>query len=290
MIMELKIVTGMSGAGKSSMMQVLEDMGYYCVDNLPPDLFLKFVELILQVKTGLAKVALMADVRGGRFFMDAYDALEELSHKGISYEIIFLEASDDILVRRFKETRRRHPLACNGSVLDGIREERKRLQNIRGKADIVIDTTNMRVQDFKEKVSEMLAGSQGEGLMVSVESFGFKYGLPIDADLVMDVRFLPNPYYVAELKPQTGQDEPVRQFVLEQPEAQDFLGKYSELLLSLLPQYVREGKRHLVIAIGCTGGQHRSVAVAEELAARLAAAGTRVMVTHRDMVRNTRGV
>ncbi|MBQ3179742.1 MAG: RNase adapter RapZ [Firmicutes bacterium] len=290
MIMELKIVTGMSGAGKSSMMQVLEDMGYYCVDNLPPDLFLKFVELILQVKTGLAKVALMADVRGGRFFMDAYDALEELSHKGISYEIIFLEASDDILVRRFKETRRRHPLAYNGSVLDGIREERKRLQNIRGKADIVIDTTNMRVQDFKEKVSEMLAGSQGEGLMVSVESFGFKYGLPIDADLVMDVRFLPNPYYVAELKPQTGQDEPVRQFVLEQPEAQDFLGKYSELLLSLLPQYVREGKRHLVIAIGCTGGQHRSVAVAEELAARLAAAGTRVMVTHRDMVRNTRGV
>lgn len=288
--MELKIVTGMSGAGKSSMMQVLEDMGYYCVDNLPPDLFLKFVELILQVKTGLAKVALMADVRGGRFFMDAYDALEELSHKGISYEIIFLEASDDILVRRFKETRRRHPLAYNGSVLDGIREERKRLQNIRGKADIVIDTTNMRVQDFKEKVSEMLSGSQGEGLMVSVESFGFKYGLPIDADLVMDVRFLPNPYYVAELKPQTGQDEPVRQFVLEQPEAQDFLGKYSELLLSLLPQYVREGKRHLVIAIGCTGGQHRSVAVAEELAARLAAAGTRVMVTHRDMVRNTRGV
>ncbi len=287
---ELKIVTGMSGAGKSSMMQVLEDMGYYCVDNLPPDLFLKFVELILQAQTDFAKVALMADVRGGRFFMDAYDALEELRHKGIGYEIIFLEASDDILVRRFKETRRRHPLACNGSVLDGIREERKRLQNIRGRADIVIDTSNLRVQDFKEMVGEMLSGGDGGRLLVSITSFGFKYGLPIDADLVMDVRFLPNPYYVPELRPQTGQAEPVRRFVMEQPEAQDFLAKYSDLLLGLLPQYVREGKRHLAIAIGCTGGQHRSVVLAEELAGRLAAADAHIMVTHRDMARNSRGL
>lgn len=289
MIMELKIVTGMSGAGKSSMMQVLEDMGYYCVDNLPPDLFMKFVELILQAQTDFAKVALMADVRGGRFFMDVSDALEELRHKGIDYEIIFLEASDEILVRRFKETRRRHPLAINGSVPDGIREERKRLQNIRGRADIVIDTTNLRVQDFKEMVGEMLCGGSGERLTVSITSFGFKYGLPIDADLVMDVRFLPNPYYVPELKQQTGQAEPVRRFVLEQPQAQDFLVKYSELLLGLLPQYVREGKRHLVIAVGCTGGQHRSVAVAEALAAALSGEA-QVMVMHRDMTRNSSGL
>lgn len=289
MIMELKIVTGMSGAGKSSMMQVLEDMGYYCVDNLPPDLFMKFVELILQAQTDFAKVALMADVRGGRFFMDVSDALEELRHKGIDYEIIFLEASDEILVRRFKETRRRHPLAINGSVPDGIREERKRLQNIRGRADIVIDTTNLRVQDFKEMVGEMLCGGSGERLTVSITSFGFKYGLPIDADLVMDVRFLPNPYYVPELKQQTGQAEPVRRFVLEQPQAQDFLVKYSELLLGLLPQYVREGKRHLVIAVGCTGGQHRSVAVAEALAAALSGEA-QVMVMHRDMTRNGSGL
>lgn len=284
--MDLKIVTGMSGAGKSSMMQVLEDMGYYCVDNLPPDLFLKFVELILQAKSGLARVALMADVRGGRFFRDTYDALEELRHKGISYEIIFLEASDDILVRRFKETRRRHPLAYNGSVLDGIREERKRLRNIRGRADLVIDTTNLRVQDFKEMVEEMLATDKDERMQVSITSFGFKYGLPIDADLVMDVRFLPNPYYVPELKAQTGLNVAVRDYVLDKPESQDFIRRYSELLLSLLPQYMREGKRHLVIAVGCTGGQHRSVAVAEELSRRLLAGGANVMVVHRDMERN----
>lgn len=286
--MELKIITGMSGAGKTNMVQVLEDMGYYCVDNLPPNLFLKFVELVVQVQSGdsrAARAALVADVRGGRFFLDVYDVLRDLKNKGISYEIIFLEASDESLVRRFKETRRRHPLAADGGVLQGIQEERKRLQRIRGMADVIIDTSNLRVQDFKQQVAEMLQADDGTKMLVNVTSFGFKYGMPIDADLVMDVRFLPNPFYVPELKSKSGLNPAVRDFVLEHEESQSFLQKYCDLLLELLPQYVREGKSHLSLAIGCTGGQHRSVAVAEEIGRRLreAVPEAHIRVMHRDM-------
>jgi UPF0042 nucleotide-binding protein len=286
--MELKIITGMSGAGKTNMVQVLEDMGYYCVDNLPPNLFLKFVELVVQVQSGdsrAARVALVADVRGGRFFLDVYDVLRDLKNKGISYEIIFLEASDESLVRRFKETRRRHPLAADGGVLQGIQEERKRLQRIRGMADVIIDTSNLRVQDFKQQVAEMLQADDGTKMLVNVTSFGFKYGMPIDADLVMDVRFLPNPFYVPELKSKSGLNPAVRDFVLEHAESQSFLQKYCDLLLELLPQYVREGKSHLSLAIGCTGGQHRSVAVAEEIGRRLreAVPDAHIRVMHRDI-------
>jgi UPF0042 nucleotide-binding protein len=286
--MELKIITGMSGAGKTNMVQVLEDMGYYCVDNLPPNLFLKFVELVVQVQSGdsrAARAALVADVRGGRFFLDVYDVLRDLKNKGISYEIIFLEASDESLVRRFKETRRRHPLAADGGVLQGIQEERKRLQRIRGMADVIIDTSNLRVQDFKQQVAEMLQADDGTKMLVNVTSFGFKYGMPIDADLVMDVRFLPNPFYVPELKSKSGLNPAVRDFVLEHAESQSFLQKYCDLLLELLPQYVREGKSHLSLAIGCTGGQHRSVAVAEEIGRRLreAVPDAHIRVMHRDM-------
>jgi UPF0042 nucleotide-binding protein len=265
------------------MVQVLEDMGYYCVDNLPPNLFLKFVDLVVQVQD--SRVALVADVRGGRFFLDVYDVLRDLKNKGIKYEIIFLEASDEILVRRFKETRRRHPLASDGGVLQGIQEERKRLQRIRGMADVIIDTSNLRVQDFKQQVSEMLQADSGTKMLVSVTSFGFKYGMPIDADLVMDVRFLPNPYYVPELKNKSGLNPAVRDFVLEHEESQSFLTKYCDLLLELLPQYVREGKSHLSLAVGCTGGQHRSVAVAEEIGHRLreAVPEAHIRVMHRDM-------
>lgn len=209
--MDLKIVTGMSGAGKTNFVQVLEDMGYYCVDNLPPNLFSKFVELILQVQSDYDKVALVADVRGGKFFQDVTRVLQELKNKGLKYEIIFLEASDDILVRRFKETRRRHPLAYKRGLLEGIQEERQRLAGIRGQADVIIDSSGLRVQDFKEHAAALLTqGQTGERLQVRVLSFGFKYGLPIDVDLVMDVRFLPNPFYLPELKPLCGQDEPVR--------------------------------------------------------------------------------
>lgn len=286
--MELKIVTGMSGAGKTNLVQVLEDMGYYCVDNLPPNLFGKFVELILQVHDDGARVALVADVRGGKFFADVYDVLQDLRNKGINYEIIFLEASDEILVRRYKETRRRHPLTKSGSVLEGIREERKRLQRIRGAADVIIDTSNLKVQDFKQRVANLLQGGADERLLVNVTSFGFKYGLPIDVDLVMDVRFLPNPFYVADLKPQTGLDEAVRDYVLQRPESESFLQKYTDLLLELLPQYVQQGKHHLALAVGCTGGQHRSVAVAEELGRRLSEAqtGAVIRVNHRELQQN----
>lgn len=286
--MDLKIVTGMSGAGKTNFVQVLEDMGYYCVDNLPPNLFLKFVELILQVQGDYDKVALVADVRGGKFFPELYNVLQELKNKGIKYEIIFLEASDDILVRRFKETRRRHPLAYKRGLLEGIQEERQRLQRIRGLADVIMDSSGLKVQDFKEHAAALLAaGAEEERLQVRVLSFGFKYGLPIDLDLVMDVRFLPNPFYLPELKPLSGQDVPVRDFVLERPVSQSFLQKYTELLQELLPQYLAEGKQYLAIGIGCTGGRHRSVAIAEELGSRLAVwgqnQGISVRVAHRDL-------
>lgn len=284
--MELKIVTGMSGAGKTNFVQVLEDMGYYCVDNLPPNLFVKFVELILQVQSDYNKVALVADVRGGKFFQDVYSVLQELKNKGIKYEIIFLEASDEILVRRYKETRRRHPLAYKGGLLEGIREERERLQRIRGQADLIIDSSDLRVQDFKEQAAALLQGTEDERMQVSILSFGFKYGLPIDVDLVMDVRFLPNPFYLPELKNMSGQETAVRDFVLERPVTQSFLLKYTDLLLELLPQYLAEGKRHLSIAVGCTGGRHRSVAIAEELGRRLLAAhnqGISIRVLHRDL-------
>lgn len=285
--MELKIVTGMSGAGKTNMVQVLEDMGYYCVDNLPPNLFGKFVELVAQAQPEYPKAALVVDVRGGRFFADTYDVLQDLKNKGTAFEIIFLEASDEVLVRRFKETRRRHPMAKNGSVLDGIREERRRLQRLRGMADIVIDTSNLKVQDFKAQAGALLAGGEADRMLFSITSFGYKYGLPIDVDLVLDARFLPNPYYVADLKPLSGLDEPIKEFVLNRPQTQSFLDKYCEILVELLPQYLAQGKHHLSLAVGCTGGRHRSVAVAEEIARRMKEmqVPANLRVAHRDIDR-----
>ena len=284
--MEIKIVTGMSGAGKTQAIQVLEDLGYYCVDNLPPNLFVKFAELASQAQFQLGKVALVADIRGGKFFLDLYDALAQLKAKGIAYEIIFLEANDDVLVRRFKETRRRHPL-YSGSILDAIREERKRLQSLRGMADIVIDTSNMRVKQLKEKMLFTFQVGSNANLSISVVSFGYKYGLPIDADVVMDVRFLPNPFYIDELKYHTGEEENVKQYVLEHPQTNEFLECYSKLLMDLCPMYVKEGKNHLAIAIGCTGGQHRSVVIADELAKRFDILGKNkgytVSSIHRDI-------
>lgn len=285
--MELKIVTGMSGAGKTNMVQVLEDMGYYCVDNLPPNLFSKFVELIAQAQPEYERVALVADVRGGRFFADVYDVLQDLKNKGVGFEIIFLEAADEVLVRRFKETRRRHPMAKNGSVLDGIREERRRLQRLRGMADIVIDTSNLRVQDFKAQAGALISGEESSRMLFSITSFGYKYGLPIDVDLVLDARFLPNPYYVAELKPLSGKDAEIKDFVLNRAETESFLAKYCDLLAELLPQYLAQGKHHLSLAVGCTGGRHRSVAIAEEIARRMQVlnVGANLRVAHRDIDR-----
>lgn len=285
--MELKIVTGMSGAGKTNMVQVLEDMGYYCVDNLPPNLFSKFVELVGQAQPEYERVALVADVRGGKFFADVYDVLQDLKNKGVGFEIIFLEASDEVLVRRFKETRRRHPMAKNGSVLDGIREERRRLQRLRGMADIVIDTSNLKVRDFKAQAGALLSGEESSRMLFSITSFGYKYGLPIDVDWVLDARFLPNPFYVAELKPLSGLEQPIKDFVLNRAETESFLDKYCNILAMLLPQYLAQGKHHLSLAVGCTGGRHRSVAIAEEIARRMQAVNVaaNLRVAHRDIDR-----
>lgn len=263
---ELKIVTGMSGAGKSQVVQILEDLGFYCVDNLPPNLFLKFAELAEQSSGDMNKIALVADVRGGSFFLDLINVLEDMKANGMEFEIIYLEAADDVLVRRFKETRRKHPLSHTGSVLSGIREERKRLQTIRGMADVIIDTSDLKASALKEKITELVEGVGSRVKMsVSITSFGFKYGMPIDADLVMDVRFLPNPYYIEEMRVMTGLDAEVRDYVLNKEVTQNFLKKYSDLLIDVLPKYIAEGKKHLVIGIGCTGGQHRSVAIADAL-------------------------
>lgn len=290
---DLKIVTGMSGAGKTQVIQILEDLGFYCVDNLPPNLFVKFAELAEQSNSEINKIALVADVRGGKFFLDLINVLEDMKAYGHNFEIIYLEASDEVLVRRFKETRRKHPLSHTGSVLSGIREERKRLQTIRGMADIIIDTSDLKASALKERIVELVEGDERQIRMsVSIYSFGFKYGLPIDADLVMDVRFLPNPYYIEEMRTLTGLNPAVRDYVLNKDVTQNFLRKYSDLLIDILPKYIEEGKKHLAIGIGCTGGQHRSVAIADELGRILAAAqksgshnlqGIEIKTEHRDV-------
>jgi len=243
--LELKIITGMSGAGKSQVINVLEDMGFFCIDNLPPNLFGKFAELALREPSDLKKIALVADVRGRSFFAELVEAVERFRRTNIRVEVIFLEASDDVLVRRFKETRRKHPLAATGSVLSGIQLERHLLHSVRGAADVIIDTSNMSSHQLKDQIISML-DDKGKGrLAVSIFSFGFKYGMPIDADLVMDVRFLPNPYYDEKMRTLSGNDAPVRDYVLEKPVSRNFINKFSDLLNDLLPCYVEEGKRHL---------------------------------------------
>ncbi len=285
---ELKILTGMSGAGKTQAIHVLEDLGYYCVDNLPPNLFLKFAEVVAMAAEPMSNVALVVDARGGEFLLDLYGALSQLREKHIPYQIVFLEASDEVLVRRFKETRRRHPLAAmeGMSILDAIAEERRRLEEIRGVADVIIDTTSTSAQELKDQLLAVFAQKGIDKLWISVNSFGFKYGIPIDADLVMDVRFLPNPYYVPELKECSGLETGVQDYVLRSADTQDFLRRYLDLLISIIPLYVKEGKKNLTIAIGCTGGRHRSVTIASYLAKELAARedlGVRVSLSHRDI-------
>lgn len=282
---EIKIVTGMSGAGKSEAMQVLEDLDYYCVDNLPPNLFSKFIEVSIQAK--IEKIAIAADIRGRKFFSEFYDELVSL-HEQYDLTVIFIEASDDVLVRRYKETRRRHPMGEASGVLGGIRHERKLLESVRGMADIVIDTSNMKIKELREQLLTTLDMSDLSKMSVTFSSFGFKYGLPMDADLVMDVRFLPNPFYVDELRLQTGLDDGVRDYVMSYEVTLNFIRRYGKLIRDLLPLYRAEGKKHISVAIGCTGGQHRSVVIADELARRLRRyAGKQYTVTsaHRDISR-----
>ncbi|MGI6036958.1 MAG: RNase adapter RapZ [Limnochordia bacterium] len=283
----LIIITGMSGAGKSEAVRCFEDLGYFCVDNLPPKLIGKFAELIYQSQGKIREVAVVSDVRGGGFFDHLLETLKELEREGISYNILFLEASDEVLVRRFKETRRPHPLAEAGSLLQGIAEERKRLEEVRGRAHLIIDTSHMSPRQLKGVIAGEYAREGGaETLDITILSFGFKHGVPVDVDLLFDVRFLPNPHYVESLRPLTGEDKEVRDYVYNWPLTHQFQKKLEDFVDFLIPQYIREGKSGLVIGIGCTGGRHRSVAVAEVLGKFLNQAGYQTRVIHRDAAGN----
>jgi len=278
------IITGLSGAGKSNTMKVFEDLGFFCVDNLPPALVPKFAELCLSSDGRILRAALAIDVRGGEFFDDLFAALAQLEEMGVEYQILFLDASDEVLVRRFEETRRKHPLAQAGGILEGIRAERERLQAVKEQADKIIDTTALSVHDLRQEIMDTFVRGGREGaLTVGVVSFGYKYGIPLDADLVFDCRFLPNPHYVEALRPLPGESPEVRRFVLSQPASQEFMRKLTEMMDYLLPQYVEEGKSHLTVAIGCTGGKHRSVVLADELTTYLKDRGYKVNIRHRDV-------
>lgn len=272
--MNLVIVTGMSGAGKSSSLKFLEDMGFFCVDNLPPFLISKFLD------SNLKRIAIGIDIRGGELFDDLFMNLEKLD----SYKILFLDAADDVLIKRFKETRRIHPLAKNDRVITGISQERKILQEVKSKADYIIDTSYMRTNELKEKINDIfIAQKKFDSMIINIISFGFKHGIPHDSDLVFDVRFLPNPFYISELKELTGNDLPVKKYVLNQDASKIFLNKFLDLINFLLPNYIHEGKNQLVISIGCTGGQHRSVALANVIYENLLAMGHSVFINHRDI-------
>lgn len=275
------IVTGLSGAGKSLASNFFEDLGYFCVDNLPAPLLSRFAELVVQTESNIHKICLVIDMRGGQF-IDALDhELAQLTHYGIDYTILYLEASNEVLVNRFKETRRQHPLSEDGSIIGGINKERESLAHIRDLATITIDTSDLEKNELQNKVLQ-LWHTDRESLKINIQSFGFKYGVPIDADIMMDVRFLKNPYYEASLRELTGRDQAVRDYVFASNEAKDFMKHFTDLLRELLPQYIESGRTNFNIAIGCTGGQHRSVSVAIELADVLKKSGYHIYLNHRD--------
>ena len=279
--LELVIITGMSGAGKTVAIQSFEDMGYFCIDNMPPSLIPKFWELIKE-SGKVTKIALVVDLRSRSFFEEIQSMLIDIENTNfIDTRMLFLDASDNELVSRYKETRRAHPLAMDGLITEGIRKERAILDDLKTRASIVIDTTTLTPRQLREKINQEFRASHETGFRVEIVSFGFKDGLPIDADIVMDVRFLPNPHYIPELRPLTGKDEPVYDYVMSFPETEEFYQQFTTLLQTILPGYVKEGKSSLTVAIGCTGGQHRSVALSERIGATLSE-DYRVNITHRD--------
>ncbi|WP_071460766.1 RNase adapter RapZ [Bacillus massilinigeriensis] len=280
---QIVIITGMSGAGKTVAIQSFEDLGFFCVDNLPPTLLPKFLELMKESGNKMNKVALVMDLRGREFFDSLFRALDDLGETSwVTPKILFLDADDAALVRRYKETRRFHPLAPSGLPLEGIKLERELLEELKGRAQIIYNTSNIKPKELREKILEDFAADGRTTFTVNVMSFGFKHGLPIDADLVFDVRFLPNPHYIDHMRPKTGLDEEVSTYVLKWNETHKFLEKVTDLLAFMLPHYKREGKAQLVIAIGCTGGQHRSVALAEHIAHHFEN-DYKTRVSHRDI-------
>lgn len=279
--MEFLIITGLSGAGKSLATHTLEDLGFFCVDNLPPALIPKFAEIIKESQGRIRRVALVIDIRGGEFFAALGAALSNLEASGVQFQIVFLDASDEILVRRYEETRRKHPLG--GSVLDGIRAERRRLQPLKEQAHKIIDTSTLTATELKQELADSFLPDGRRTLTVTVTTFGYKYGIPLDADLVFDVRFLPNPYYAEALRALPGSSPEVREFVLGFEQTVEFQRRLHDMLGYLLPQFTAEGKSHLTVAVGCTGGKHRSVVIGEDLARFLGGEGYAVRVKHRDV-------
>jgi UPF0042 nucleotide-binding protein len=282
---ELVVVTGMTGAGRSTAAKVLEDLGYFVIDNLPPQLLQSVVELVGTAESGESKIAIVVDVRSRWFFAALRGALADMVQHGLRPVTLFLEASDDVLVRRQEAARRPHPLQQGERLLDGIARERELVSELRGDADVLIDTSGLNVHQLTAEVANAFADGDDPGLRATVVSFGFKYGIPVDADLVADMRFLPNPHWVPALRPKTGLEPQVSAYVLSQPGAVAFLDDYERLLSTMTEGFVREGKRYVSIALGCTGGKHRSIAMAEELGRRLRRSGVETVVMHRDLGR-----
>ena len=282
--MRFVIVTGMSGAGKSTTLKTLEDIGYFCVDNLPIQLIMRFAEIAYAKDNDINNVAIGVDIRSGVYLEQLSECLEQLKASQYNYEILFLDSNDDVLIKRYKETRRNHPLARNGRVEDGIKIERSRIAFLRKEADYIIDTTSLLTRELKAELDKIfIENAEYNNFIINVVSFGFKYGIPRDADLVFDVRFLPNPYYDLELRPLTGNDEAIQNFVMQFDEAKEFMNKIVDLLEFLIPNYIKEGKNGLVVAVGCTGGKHRSVTLANGIFKELEALPYSVRIVHRDI-------